>query len=76
MTADEAVEVQCPSQRCWGSWLYQVVVVNLSGCPCPLFWAGDLCQHGSGSEFHGQAVLCNTSLAQEGLWHHLLLVQS
>ena len=76
MSADEAAGVQCPSQRCWGSWLSQAVGVILSSCPCPLLWAGDLRQHSSGSEFHGRATLCNTSLAQEGLWHGLLLVQS
>ena len=56
--------------------LQAAVVVNLSGCPCPLLRAGDLCQHGSGSEFRGRATLRNASLAQEGVWHGLLLVQS
>lgn len=76
MSVDEAVGMWCPSQRCWGSQLSQAAVVNVSGCPCPLLWAGDLRQHSSGSEFHGRATLCNTSLAQEALWHGLLLVQS
>lgn len=76
MSADKAVGVQRPSQRCGGLRFSQAVVVNLSSCPRPLLWAGDLCQHSSGSEFYAQAMLCNTSLAQEGLWHGLLLMQS
>lgn len=76
VSADGAVGLRCPSQRCWCSRLSWAVLVNVSSHPHPLLWAGDLCQHSSASEFHRQATLCNTSLAQEGLWHSLSLVQS